>query len=127
MKFKAIFGAGLVLASSPVSAADWIKYSSSSDGTVYYFDMDRIGIQDDKLVVWTKQDYTANKSEKAASAVLKRLVDCHRLTITMISIVEYARNGSILTSIDVEPHLQQPQDIVPDSTAAGLSEQLCAK
>lgn len=127
MWIKSIFVAGLVLASSPVAATDWIKYSSSSSGTVFYYDADSIRLEGSKVLLWTKQDYTNDKTEIAKSAILKRLIDCHNLTITMVSIIEYGRDDRILTNITVEPHMQRHEDIVPESTASGLSDQICAK
>lgn len=76
-------------------------------------------------MVWTKADYSRDKTEKAREAKAQYRVDCDRQTISLLFVVEYSPNGNVTDSYMAPAYRQEARPLVPGSVGAALAESIC--
>lgn len=81
-----------------VASADWIKLDTTTTGTVWYFDPDRVVNVNGKVRTWVRGDATKDRSVRWSEAKELWSFDCSQRTMKVISSVSYDNYGKVLKS-----------------------------
>ncbi|MDO4223784.1 MAG: hypothetical protein Q4D05_07150, partial [Acinetobacter sp.] len=119
----------LLLASSVSDAANWVYFATAQDDTKHYIDADRISVNDSQITVWEKYYFkVAQKAENGKFyryAISKNIYDCSDNTLTLTQGYFYSNKGVIVDSFSWHESEYEWNDVIPDSVASDILEQLC--
>ena len=116
----------MFLLAAPAYAESWTLYAESETGTVYTFDQDSLRQNGSTFLVWVKMDYSKDRTKKERMTKERYRVDCLSETITVLTYIDYAPNGSILRSATINEYQQEVKPVVPGSIGQALHEALCS-
>lgn len=78
--------------------AEWLRVTSSSDGSVYFIDPERVKATGVRRQVWLKGDHGRNRTEKARSSMTLFSIDCSASTIKTLADSRYDSFGKTISS-----------------------------
>lgn len=117
--------AGLLYAAP--AKAEWYRVVTSSSGSAWYLDPDRMKVTNGKVKAWVKVDGSADRTVSWRES--KRLVsfNCSADTYRMLSYVNYDSYGKITASHNYPEYGygSSYEPIVPDSVMESLSKLAC--
>lgn len=109
---------------APTSPNDWVIITGTSTGTLWRIQRRDIRPGAAYRRVWVKEDHSRDKTKRARETKVLWSVRCSERTISVISAVQYAADGSILGSDSVS-YTPQHVPAVPESVGSDLVDWVC--
>jgi hypothetical protein len=107
-------------------AANWVRYSTDRQGSIYYYDSESLRESGSNIVrIWIRIDYSNNRSERAREAKHLISLNCAESTFALLSYITYDAQGNITSSRNIPSYAIQYSPIIPESIAESLSNVLC--
>ena len=110
---------------SVLFAENLIQYDIASGGGIYYYDIESIKRNGDRLTVWVMVDESKNKSVTYRTARLKWMVDCSDETLGLMLFAYYRANGTLFRTQSTNYPDMTP--VIPGSVGASLFKSVCEK
>lgn len=115
----------LILASPTISHAEWYRVTTSSDGSVYSVDPERVKAVGGRRHVWLKGDHGRNRTEKARSSMTLLSIDCSASAIKTLSDSRYDSFGKTILSRTFPDYGVGYEPITPETIAEGVAQAVC--
>jgi hypothetical protein len=114
----------LLLAATPVFAAEWVRTGESYNNAISYYDAETIRRFGKEVEVWIKEDHSRDKTVKYRETKTHLRYNCVLRTFTVYEHIEYSKNGEPLAWI-VSADRQRPSKILPNSHGELMLKLLC--
>lgn len=124
VKSAIIFVAAL---STAAHAARWERVSESTAGILTYVDISSVKGGGDNRQVWVKYDMSRVKSGKVSQSKELVNVDCKYRTITSISYIELAADGSVIKTTTIPEEMRKANPAPRASVGDAIAMQVCAE
>jgi len=119
--------AALILGTSSVACAEWSRVTTSSDGSIYSFDPERVKTAGARRQVWLKGDHGRNRTEKARSSMTLLSIDCSAATIKTIADSRYDSFGKTISSRTFPDYGVGYEPITPETIAEAVAIVVCPR
>jgi hypothetical protein len=117
--------AALMLAAPTVAWAEWHRVTTSSKGSIYSVDPERVRTIGGRRQVWMKGDHGRNPTEKARSSMTSLSIDCSASTIKTLSDSRYDSFGKTISSRSFPDYGVGYEPITPETIAEGVAKAVC--
>lgn len=115
--------AALLALSVQTYATNWVKMTTTSQGSVYYLDLDSISSEGDYVTAWIKVDARSDKSVAHRESKVLWKVDCVNRRLNLKGFTKYAPDGSVLESQSFT--YTSWSDVIPETTGAQQYAAIC--
>lgn len=107
--------------------AEWVRVTASSEGSVYYFDPERVKTMGVRKQVWLKGDHARNRTEKARSSMTLFSIDCSASTIKTLADSRYDSFGKTISSQTFPDYGLSVgyNQITPETIAEAIAKTVC--
>ena len=120
-----ILGLALLMTPMPLYA-EWLEWSSSTTGAVWYVDPERVNVSPGKVKIWVKQDYSRDRTVSYRSAMVQYSIDCQNEKFFMNSMISYDSYGKVVGSKSQNDYGGYGYEtIVPETMLDGLARFVC--
>ncbi|WP_334184970.1 surface-adhesin E family protein [Novosphingobium sp.] len=117
---------GLALAAISIPAqAEWVEWSTSTSGSVWYIDRDRMVMSPGKVKLWVKEDHSRDASVKARSSMMQISINCRSEKYFITARIEYDAYGKVIYSNSRDESEYGYEPIIPDTMVEGVSSAAC--
>lgn len=117
----AMFG----LATASISHAGWFRVTTSSDGSIYSVDPERVRTVGGRRQVWLKGDHGSNRTEKARSSMTLLSVDCAASTMKTLADSRYDSFGKTISSRTFPDYGVGYEPITPETIGEAVARTVC--
>lgn len=114
----------LLLTLPCTAAAEWIEYSTRSNGDIYFFDNSRVEKNDNELLVWTRIRYKTSVMAASSYQSLIRL-DCAEISETVLQDTFYTDKDWAKAAMVTNTNAKPKKFISANSATAQLIDILC--
>jgi len=104
--------------------ADWIEYSTRSNGDVYFFDNSRVEKNGDLINVWTRVRYKTSVMAASSYQSLLRL-DCSENSETILQDTFYTDKDWTKPAMATNSNPKPKKNVAPDSATSLLVDIIC--
>ena len=112
----------LILAMPMSAHAEWYRLTTSSNGSVFSVDPERVKTVGGRRQVWLTGDHGWKRMEKARSSMTLLSIDCSASTIKMLSDSKYDSFGKTISSRTFPDYGVGYEPITPETIAEGVAE-----
>jgi hypothetical protein len=117
---------GLILATLSIPAhAEWVEWSSSTSGTVWYLDPDRMALSPGKVKLWVKLDHARDASVKARSSMQQVSINCRDSKYYVTARTSYDSYGKIMFSQNYTDNGYGYEPIIPETMMESVASVIC--
>jgi len=113
-----------LLAFSCNSMAEWIEYSTESNGDVFFFDNERVEKSGNEISVWTRVRYKTSVMGASSYQSLLKL-DCSENSETLLQNTFYSDKDWIEPAMATNTNPKPKKIVKPNSATARLVDILC--
>ena len=106
------------------AAAEWIEYSTRSNGDIYFFDNSRIEKAGDELHVWTRIRYKTSVMAASSYQSLIKL-DCTKNSETVLQDTFYTDKNWTKAAMKTNTNAKPEKNVSANSASALLVNILC--
>ena len=111
--------------------AEWVEFSTSNKGSLYYDSERIVYMLDEKVTIWGKiaineAAWGKPRLENYAYSVSKNVFNCASEQYNVMSYHEYSIDNKLLISRKYTAE-EQPNDVLPGSIAEALMKIACKK
>ncbi len=110
--------------STNADAANWVFVDSSNKAGVY-IDWDSIERSGNRVTAWEKWIYKPDAKRVQAEAKIRNRYDCVSRTIKLLYSINYAENGSVISSFTFNEYDAPPSPVVPESIGEAVLDRAC--
>ena len=114
----------VLLTSSCHAMADWIEYSTKSNGDVFYYDNARVEKSGNQVSVWTRIRYKTSVMAASSYQSLLRL-DCSENTETEVQSTFFSDSDWKKPAMATNTNAKPKKRVKPDSATGRLVDILC--
>jgi len=114
----------LLLTCSCNAMAEWVEYSTKSNGDVFYYDSERVEKNDHQISVWTRVRFKTSVMAASSYQSLLRL-DCSRNTETVLQSTFYTDKDWNTPAMATNTNAKPTTPVKPNSVTEQLVSILC--
>jgi len=114
----------ILLTFSCHSMAEWIEYSTRSNGDVYFYDNARVEKKGDQISVWTRVRYKRSVMASSSYQSFLRL-DCSENSETVLQSTFYSDSDWNKPAMATNTNAKPEKMVEPDSATGRLINILC--
>lgn len=113
------------MATSSVGHAEWFRVTTSSDGSAYSVDPERVKTVGTRRQVWLKGDHGRNRIEKARSSMTLLSIDCSASTMKTLADTRYDSFGKTISSRSFPDYGVGYEPITPETIGEAVARTVC--
>lgn len=114
----------LLLTVSYTAMADWVEYSTQSNGDVYFYDNERVENKGSQVSVWTRIRYKTSVMAASSYQALLRF-DCSDNSETVLQSTFYTDKDWSKPAMATNTNAKPKTLVKPDSATGQLASILC--
>ena len=116
----------LIIASTPVFAAEWLQYSNKG-----WLDLSSKKIIGDTVTVWFKDlnpgDWEKQDNKKVWYIINQYRANCNKRTLTQLAAVSYDLKGNVIYTHFNKQYEQLEEPVIPETTGEWKYYFMCGK
>ncbi len=113
------------VAMASASHAEWFRVTTSSDGSIYSIDPERVRTVGGRKQVWLKGDHGRNRTEKARSSMTLLSIDCATSTMKLLADSKYDSFGKTISSRTFPDYGVGYEPITPETIGEAVAGTVC--
>ncbi len=113
-------------------AENWILYANGTVGkgvyqrkTGHLYDADSVQRQGDYVIVWQSQSVFEDSGKSFRSNSMRLAINCKKKTSTILYVVHYDNDGTVIIASDIPANERTEDYIVPGTIISSLSDKIC--